>query len=133
MSASYELHGVRVYEVPTDGPPPRSARDATDVIAAAWPHQAKWVVLRADWLGDDFFRLSTRIAGEVVQKLLDYGLRVAILGDVSARVASSDALWDWVRECNRGRQVWFVADRDELAERLGAGSAPSGQPPAGSA
>jgi len=76
------------------------------------------VVLPADWLGDEFFRLSTRVAGEVVQKLLDYGLRVAIVGDISDRMAASEALRDWVRECNRGRQVWFVKDLKELADRL---------------
>jgi hypothetical protein len=27
------------------------------------------------------------------------------------------ALRDFVRESNRGRQVWFVADGDELARR----------------
>jgi hypothetical protein len=118
LSASYELHGVRILECSTDGRPPRTAKDATDIVSAAWGYQAKLVVLQADWLGDDFFRLSTRVAGEVVQKLLDYGLRVAIVGDLSARTAASEALRDWVRECNRGRQVWFVRDIPELADRL---------------
>jgi hypothetical protein len=76
------------------------------------------VALSADWLGDDFFRLSTRIAGEVVQKLQDYGLKVVVIGDIAARTAESEALRDWVGECNRGRQVWFVATLEELAERL---------------
>jgi hypothetical protein len=118
VSPSFELHGLRILECPTDGEPPRTAKDATDIISAAWGYQAKLVALRADWLGDDFFHLSTRVAGEVVQKLLDYGLLVAIVGDISARVAASDALRDWVRECNRGRQVWFVTDLEELGRRL---------------
>ena len=118
MSSAYELHGVRILEYAVDGKPPRTAKDATDIISAAWTHKAKLIVLPADWLGDDFFRLSTRIAGEVVQKLLDYGLRVVIVGDISERVAQSEALRDWVRECNRGRQVWFVTDLGELGERL---------------
>jgi len=119
MSRVVELAGVRVLECSTDGPPPRTAKDATDIVAGAWAHQAKMVALSADWLGDDFFRLSTRVAGEVVQKLQDYKLRVAIVGDVARRTAESKALRDWVGECNRGRQVWFVADLEELAQRLG--------------
>ena len=70
MSRAYELHGIRVLECSTEGPPPRTAKDATDIISAAWEHKAKLIVLPADWLRDDFFRLSTRIAGEVVQKRL---------------------------------------------------------------
>jgi len=118
VGTAYELRGVRILECAVDGKPPRTAKDATDIITEAWAHGAKLIALRADWLGDDFVRLSTRIAGEMVQKLLDYGLRVAIVGDISRRVAENDALRDWVRECNRGRRVWFVADLEELAERL---------------
>ena len=117
---AYELAGVRVLECSTDGPPPRSAKDATDLIGAAWAHKAKIIVLPADRLGDDFFELSTRIAGGVVQKLLDYRLRVAIVGDIGWRVAESKSLRDWVRECNQGRQIWFTATIDELGERLAA-------------
>jgi hypothetical protein len=118
VATVHELAGVRVLECPTEGPPPRSAKDATDIVGAAWVAKAKMVVLSADWLGDDFFRLSTRVAGEVVQKLQDYRLRVAIVGDIGPRTAESKALRDWVGECNRGRQVWFVANLEELGERL---------------
>ncbi|MGE0158352.1 MAG: DUF4180 domain-containing protein [Gemmatimonadales bacterium] len=118
MSAAFELHGVRILDCGTEGTPPRTAKDATDIIGAAWGYQAKLIVLRADWLGDDFFRLGTRVAGEVVQKLLDYGFRVAIVGDISARVAASEPLRDWVRECNRGRHIWFVKNMEDLADRL---------------
>jgi hypothetical protein len=119
VAPAYELGGVRVLECSTEAGPPRTAKDATDIIGEAWVQKAKLVVLRADWLGDDFFHLSSGVAGAVVQKLLDYRLRVAIVGDLSERVAKSDALRDWVRECNRGPHVWFVADLEKLAQRLG--------------
>jgi hypothetical protein len=118
VGRSFELAGLRVLECSTEGPPPRSAKDATAIIGEAWSHKAKIVVLAADWLGDDFFRLSTRVAGEVVQKLQDYQLKVVVMGDISRRMTESKALRDWVRECNRGRQVWFVATVEELGERL---------------
>jgi hypothetical protein len=120
MPQAFELAGVRVLQLSTDGPPPRTARDATDIVSAAWAERARVVVLMADWLGDDFFRLSTRVAGEVVQKLQDYQLRVVIVGDIGQRTAESKPLRDWVSECNRGRQVWFVATLEELAQRVGS-------------
>jgi hypothetical protein len=46
-------------------------------------------------------------------------VRLAIVGDVSAYVAASTALRALVLESNRGNQVWFVADFDELDNRLG--------------
>jgi hypothetical protein len=113
-----DLAGVRVLQYSTDGAPPRTAKDATEIVSAAWSHQAKVVVLSADWLGDDFFRLSTRVAGEVVQKLQDYHLRVVILGDMARRTTESKPLRDWVSECNRGRNVWFLTTLEDLEERL---------------
>ncbi len=46
------------------------------------------------------------------------GLKLAVVGDVAAHVARSNALRDWVIECNRGGDLWFVADLDELKARL---------------
>ena len=65
-----------------------------------------------------FFTLSSGVAGEFVQKFVQYGQRLAVVGDISELVSQSDALRDFVGECNRGRAVWFVADADELVRRL---------------
>ena len=72
----------------------------------------------AQRLGDAFFQLSTRVAGEAVQKFVNYGIRLAVVGDISAHVAASNALRDFVRESNRGRHVWFVDSLEELERRL---------------
>jgi hypothetical protein len=48
---------------------------------------------------------------------VNYGLRLAVVGDISEPLADSEALRDFVRESNRGRQVWFVADVAGLAGR----------------
>ncbi|MFC7614763.1 DUF4180 domain-containing protein [Actinokineospora soli] len=70
-------------------------------------------------LAPEFFDLSTRVAGEMLQKLVNYRLSVAIVGDIDEHVARSSALADFVRESNRGKHVWFVPDVASLAERLG--------------
>jgi hypothetical protein len=115
---SYELQGVRVFEVAKDGPELRADRDAVDLIGAAAGHRAGLIAIPAERLGDDFFRLRTRIAGEIFQKFVTYRLRVAILGDISGYVASSSALWDFVLESNRGDQIWFVSTIEQLEKRL---------------
>lgn len=111
---------TKILAVAVDGPPIRSERDATDLIGQAFEQDAAWVALPVERLGPDFFRLSTRIAGEVIQKFVTYRFKVAVVGDISAYVADSDALRDFVYESNRGQQVWFVADVGELERRLAA-------------
>lgn len=80
-----------------------------------------WIALPVARLDPGFFSLRSGVAGEVVQKLTNYRLRLAVLGDVAPLTEASTALRDWVREVNRGTTVWFVADLDELAGRLAGG------------
>jgi hypothetical protein len=102
-----------------DGPLVRTQDDALDLIATTFvPGGPETIVVPVERLHPDFFRLSSGVAGEVVQKFVNYRRRLVILGDVSAHVARSDAFRDWVREVDRGRDVLFVADERELRERV---------------
>jgi len=115
---SYDLQGVRIFECAVAGAPPRNDRDAVELISEAWANRAGLIVIPAEHLGSDFFDLKTRIAGEILQKFVNYRLRVAILGDISRYLAVSSALRDFVYESNSGRHIWFVTNRDQLSERL---------------
>lgn len=100
--------------------PLRTERDATDVIGDAFGAQAEIVMIPVDCLDDDFFDLSTRIAGDVLQKFVNYQLRVAIVGDISRHLEASSALRAFVAESNRGTQLWFLDSDTELSARLAA-------------
>lgn len=112
------IAGVGVHLVPPDGPPLAGVADFTDVIAEMFSSGAVLAAIPAARLTPDFLRLSSGLAGEVLQKFVNYGLRVAVLGDVSEALAASAPLRDFVRESNRGSQVWFLADLPELEGRL---------------
>ena len=95
-----------------------SERDATDVIGDAMGAGAAIVVIPVERLSADFFRLETRKAGLFVQKFTNYRIRLVVMGDISAHLAASRALSDFVRESNRGDSVWFLPDGDALRARL---------------
>ncbi len=114
------FHGTRVW-IRDHGPPLSSERDALDLMSEASAEPVDWLAVPVDQFAPAFFDLKTRLAGLFIQKLVNYGQRLAIVGDLSAQTAASDALRDFVRESNRGRQVWFVNDMAELARRLGGG------------
>lgn len=121
MSGSlHELAGLRVYVANEGGPLLRSDGDALALVSETYAHQPDWIALPVARCAEEVFQLRTRILGDVAQKLVNYGLRLAIVGDVSRFVAESNALRDFVRETNRGRQLWFVASLAELRERLEA-------------
>jgi hypothetical protein len=118
-----DFGGTLVYVGGADGDPVRGEADALDLIGNAYHQGAAWVAVPAERLGGDFFRLGTRVAGEIAQKFANYRMGLAVVGDIRAHVEQSNALRDFVRECNRGRQLWFVADTAELRKRL-AGADP---------
>jgi hypothetical protein len=95
-----------------------SEQDVLDVLGRAYGEFPDLIAIPAAALGPRFFDLSTRIAGDLLQKFAQYRMRVAILGDLSAYVAASSALRDFVYESNRGGQIWFLADFDALDARL---------------
>src|SRR3954447_20018149 len=109
-----ERNGVPVLVVDSAGAPIVGGEDVLDLIGSAFG-QADTVAIPAERLDERFFSLRTGVAGEIMQKFVNYRLRLAIVGDISAHVENSTALRDLVRESNRGKHVWFVADLDELA------------------
>lgn len=108
----------KLYLCPSEGKKLRTDREAVDLIGDARSVGAEMIVIPVERLDDDFFVLRTRVAGEFMQKFVTYGVRVAILGDISKYENESKAFRDWVYEANRGRDLWFVASREELDERL---------------
>lgn len=113
-----QVAGVMVYVCAAEGPPLAGERDAVDLVGDALGGDARLIAIPVSRLGPGFLTLSTRIAGEVIQKFVNYGFQVAFVGDISAAVADSDALRDFVRESNRGRHVWFVDDLAALEAKL---------------
>lgn len=118
MSPIRSLNGARIWLCEAEGPRLSSGRDATDIIGDTWGTEVAVVALPAGRLADDFLDLRTRQAGEFVQKFVNYGLTLAIVGDISVHLAASTALRDFVSESNRGRHLWFVRDLEDLAARL---------------
>jgi hypothetical protein len=112
-----ERNGVAVLECAPDGPTVSRPQDALDLLGEAFG-RADVVALPVVRLDAAFFDLSTGLAGEIMQKFVNYRTRLAVVGDLSAYTARSEALAALVRESNRGRHIWFVDDHDGLDEHL---------------
>jgi hypothetical protein len=114
------LGGQTVYWCSASGNAIAREGDALDLIGETYGREVEWIAVPVSRFSDDFFQLRTGLAGAFLQKLVTYGLRAAIVGDVSREIAASKALADFVKESNRGRHVWFVEDEAALAARLEA-------------
>ncbi|GAA2735278.1 DUF4180 domain-containing protein [Actinocorallia aurantiaca] len=113
-----DFSGTPVLVYAPDGPPLRNENDALDVIGESGYRGATWVAVPVERFTDEFFRLRTRVAGDIVQKFANYGMGLAVIGDISRHLDASSALRDFVRESNRGARLWFLPDADALRSRL---------------
>lgn len=73
------------------------------------------IVVTKNAVAEEFFQLSSRLAGEILQKFINYRSKLAIVGDFS--IYDSKSLRDFIYESNRGQDVFF-AESEEEALRL---------------
>ncbi|MEU4568008.1 DUF4180 domain-containing protein [Micromonospora sp. NPDC023956] len=112
-----ERAGVQVLVCDPDGPPVATPQDASDLVGAVFLG-ARAVAVPASRLDAGFFSLGSGFAGEVMQKFVNYRLRLVVLGDISRHLAASSALRALVHESNRADHVWFLPDLEALDARL---------------
>lgn len=94
----------------------RTAQEALDILASAQYEGSDRVIVSETTFEPEFFDLKTGIAGEILQKCSNYGARLAIVG--SWEKYTSNALRDFIWECNRGRHIYFVSSHAEAVEKL---------------
>lgn len=93
------------------------AQSALDMaVSAEYETGAKRIVLDKKSIDEKFFILSSGMAGEVLQKLINYHFKVAIYGDYSRY--TSKPLHDFIYESNNGKDVFFVGSKEEAVRRL---------------
>lgn len=107
-----EENGVLCVLVESDEPVITDAQSAIDLLMSAqYDVGSKNIVIPKQLIVEDFFVLSTGLAGEILQKYVNYGGRMAIYGDYSRY--TSKPLKDFMYESNKGRDFFFVSTRDE--------------------
>lgn len=74
------------------------------------------IAINKEAVVNDFFVLSTCLAGEILQKFINYGIRFAIYGDFSNY--SSKPLKDFMYECNKGNNIYFQPSASLAVDKL---------------
>ncbi len=121
MIQKFEWDGAACAVVRDDTVVLSDAQSALDLLMTAkYEAGTKNIVLAKRQIAPDFFILSTGLAGEILQKFINYGGRLAIYGDFSGY--TSKPLHDFMYESNQGKDVFFVSTEAEAVDRLLKGS-----------
>lgn len=92
-------------------------QSALDLIASvSYETGCDRMILSKSAICEEFFDLKTKLAGEVLQKFINYQMKIAIVGDFS--VYTSKSLKDFIYESNKGKCIFFMDDQEQALEKL---------------
>lgn len=74
-----EKNNKKYIELASAETPLLTEQNALDVMAACYENETYLVILHSDALTDDFFKLRTGLAGQLLQKFANYRIKVAIV------------------------------------------------------
>ena len=74
-------------------------------------------ILNKSAICEEFFDLKTKLAGDILQKFVNYHVKMAIVGDFS--LYTSKSLRDFIYESNKGKTIFFLQDEKQAIEKLG--------------
>ncbi len=110
-------NGIHLAVVSSDEKVVTSTESALD-MAMTVRHEtgASRIALSKTLFAEEFFILSSGMAGEILQKFITYQIKAAIWGDYSRY--TSVPLKSFIYESNQGNDFFFVSTREEAVARL---------------
>lgn len=117
---THEVEGLQVVELIGNTVVLRSVQSALDMIASLGLFGGGKLIIHKEQIAPEFFDLSTRLAGDILQKFVTYQVRLAIVGDFTE---TSDSLSAFMYESNRQGHIFFLADTPAALQAFASGKA----------
>ena len=116
MTATHIQHSVQGKEITEVNQPGLVISNAQQFLDLIMNLPADAIILHKENLDEAFFELRTGIAGEILQKVVNYSRQLAIVGNFS--MYDSKALRDFIFESNKSNTVVFMNTVSEALEKL---------------
>lgn len=113
---THRIGQAKVAEIQAEGLVLTSVEDGLSLLGDLCYQGFDKIILYEENIAPEFFDLKTKLAGEVLQKFVQYRMPLAVVGDFSKYASKS--LRDFIYECNQGRQVNFVQELSSALKDL---------------
>jgi len=111
------IGGINIAVVRNDTVLISDVQSALDLMATVqYEADSKRIASNKSLISESFFDLKTRLAGDILQKFINYSVKIAIIGDFS--MYTSKSLKDFIYECNKGKDIFFLATEQQAIEKL---------------
>ena len=109
----HHINGQSIAELSAEGVMLSTAQQSLQMIMDS---SAEGIIVHQESIDQKFFDLRSGLAGEMLQKVVNYRLRLAIVGDFS--VYESNSLKAFILESNRSNAIVFVKTIEDALIRL---------------
>lgn len=114
-----EKNGTRIAVVKDHNMIVADEQSAVDFIAEVLGETGcDRIIVNKAVVHEGFFDLSTGLAGSILQKFVNYNMKIAFVGDFSSYPSKS--LRDFIYESNKGNDVFFAQTEEEALKKLKA-------------
>jgi predicted nicotinamide N-methyase len=114
----HEIGNMKIAEVARGATTIYSSEQMLDLMAdISYNSECNSFIIHEETLDNNFFDLKTKIAGDILQKISNYRMKLAVIGDFSKY--KSKSLKDFIMESNKHGHVIFVSSVIDALERLG--------------
>jgi hypothetical protein len=112
----YETTSGKIAEIISESVILNDIDDALNIIAESGALDAGKIILHEYQISSAFFDLKTKLAGEILQKFSNFRIQLALIGYFSKY--KSKSLQDFIRECNKGNNVFFFENLNDAISKL---------------
>jgi hypothetical protein len=109
----HHINGQSIAELSAKGVVLSTAQQFLQMIMDS---SAEGIIVHQENIDERFFDLRSGLAGEMLQKVVNYRLRLAIVGDFS--IYESNSLRAFISESNRSNSIAFAATVEDAIKRL---------------
>ena len=111
-----EIENKKYIELISTPKPLNKENDALDLIALCWEHEANALMIHYTNLSEDFFKLKTKVAGDIIQKFINYSIKAAII--VPQETIQKGRFKEMAMETNKGNHFRLYESKEEAEKWL---------------
>ncbi|MGN7785607.1 DUF4180 domain-containing protein [Niabella sp. 22666] len=113
---THPINGIKAAEIVSNEIILTTIEDSLDLLGNLYYQGFEKIIIYEKNITSQFFDLKTRIAGDILQKFVQYRMPLIIVGDFGK--FNSKSLNDFIFESNKGKQINFVSDLSEAMQLL---------------
>ena len=111
-----EIENKKYIELISAATPLSTENDVLDLIALCWEHETHYIVIHHAALSESFFDLKTKAAGNIIQKLINYGIKATAI--IPQEAIQNKRFKEMALEINKGNHFRMYESTEEAEKWL---------------